>query len=102
MGSGYSVSTRKTPGWRSGPYAMIDEQITVLRGLLLRASSKIAMVPSILTALMRGGLAVANIKPEPPPAGRIKSGDGSAQSAAKASGAPRATARYSAQYPVVS
>src|ERR1051325_11402979 len=80
---------------------MIDEQITV-RGRLLRASSKIAIVPSMLTALMRGGLSVSTIKPETPPAWRIRSSDGSAQSAAKASGAPRSIARYSSQYPLAS
>jgi hypothetical protein len=32
---------------------MIDEQITVLRDLLVRASSKIAMVPAMLMAPMR-------------------------------------------------
>jgi hypothetical protein len=47
---------------------VIEEQITVRRGLLLRASSKIAIVPSMLMALMRDGLSVSTIKPETPPA----------------------------------
>jgi hypothetical protein len=47
---------------------MIDEQITVLRDLLVRASSKIAMVPAMLMAPMRAGLSVSTIRPETPPA----------------------------------
>jgi len=47
---------------------MIDEQITFLRDLLVRASSKIAMVPAMLMAPMRTGLSVSTIRPETPPA----------------------------------